>query len=249
MVVRMSDERIAVFIDFENLARGAKDAKLERLDVAKILERIVEKGRIVVKRAYADWSQYQSDKRPLHEAGIELVDIPQRKYSGKNSADIKMVVDAMDMCYSKEHLSVFVLASGDSDFAALVAKLKENDKTVVGVGVRNSTSDLLAGNCDEFIFYDDLAKPKKRSSKKLAEVPKAKQAGFKLVLDAIAALKREDKEVIWGSMVKQTVKRKQPSFSESSYGYQSFSEMLEDGQKLKLFRITKDQKSGSYILS
>jgi uncharacterized protein (TIGR00288 family) len=245
----MSDEpKIALFMDFENLALGIRDAKLKTFDINKVLERLVEKGKIIFKKAYADWSSYRQYKRPLHEAGIELIDIPQRGYSGKNSADIKMVVDAMDLCYSKEHINFFVIASGDSDFAPLVSKLKENDKTVIGVGLRKSTSDLLSSNCDEFIFYDDLVARAPRKSPRLAALPKKKKECFKLVLDTVEALEREDKEIIWSSMVKQTIKRKQPSFSESTYGYSNFSELLEDGARLGMFKITKDQKRGTYSI-
>jgi uncharacterized protein (TIGR00288 family) len=243
------EPKLALFIDLENIVIGAREAKFKTFEVSRILERLVEKGRILVKKAYADWSRYKEYKRPFHEAGIELIDIPQRDYSGKNSADIKLVVDAMDLCYSKEHLDIFVIASGDSDFAPLVAKLKENNKTAIGVGMRHSTSELLASNCDEFIFYDELMQLPRRLPGRVKELPKDKQECFEMVLDAIDALRREDKEVIWGSMVKQTMKRKQPSFSESAYGYKSFSELLEEGAELGLFQINKDRKSGSYIIT
>ena len=249
----MADEpKLALFIDFENIALGATQAKLEDFEIQRVLERLVEKGKIVVKKAYADWTAYKKFKQPLHEAGIELIDIPQRRYSGKNSADIKMVVDAMDLCHSKEHINYFVLASGDSDFAPLVGKLKENDKTVIGVGIRSSTSELLSSNCDEFIFYDDLVVkpvPSIAASKQLSKLPSKKHKAFEMVLDAMEALRREDKEVIWASMVKQTIKRKQPSFSERAYGYSSFSELVEDGAAMGLFNTAKDEKSGSYILT
>jgi uncharacterized protein (TIGR00288 family) len=243
------ESKLALFIDLENVALGAAEAKLDDFDIHRVLERLVEKGKIVVKKAYADWSNYKKFKQPLHEAGIELIDIPQRRYSGKNSADIKVVVDAMDLCYSKEHINFFVLASGDSDFAPLVAKLKENNKTVIGVGLRQSTSELLASNCDEFIFYDDLVIKPSRSSRRLDNLPKKKHQAFEMVLDAMEALRREDKEVIWSSMVKQTIKRKQPSFSEATYGYGNFSELVEDGARMGLFKIVKDEKSGSYVIS
>jgi uncharacterized protein (TIGR00288 family) len=243
------ESKLALFIDLENIALGASEAKLEDFDIHRVLERLVEKGKIVVKKAYADWTVYKKFKQPLHEAGIELIDIPQRRYSGKNSADIKMVVDAMDLCYSKEHINFFVLASGDSDFAPLVSKLKENDKTVIGVGLRQSTSELLSSNCDEFIFYDDLVTKPARSSRRLENLPKKKTRAFELVLDAMEALRREDKEILWSSMVKQTIKRKQPSFSEATYGYGSFSELVEDGARMGLFRITKDERSGSYVMT
>ncbi len=243
------EPKLALFIDFENIALGAGESGLKEFEISRVLERLVEKGKIVVKKAYADWSRYKKYKTTLHEAGIELIEIPQRRISGKNSADIKMVVDAMDLCYSKEHINFFVIASGDSDFAPLVAKLKENDKTVIGVGLRKSTSDLLSSASDEFIFYDDLVKRPARAPRRLASLPKNKQKPFQTVLDAMAALEREDKEVLWSSLVKQTIKRKQPSFSESSYGYGSFSELLEDGAARGLFRITRDSRSGTYVLS
>jgi uncharacterized protein (TIGR00288 family) len=242
------EPKIALFIDFENLALGIRDAKLKSFDINKVLERLVEKGKLIFKKAYADWSAYKQYKRPLHEAAIELIDIPQRRYSGKNSADVKLVVDAMDLCYSKEHINFFVIASGDSDFAPLVSKLKENDKTVIGVGLRQSTSDLLASSCDEFIFYDDLVASALRERPRLEALPKKKKECFKLVLDAIEALEREDKEIIWSSMVKQTIKRKRPSFSEATYGYSNFSELLEDGAHLGMFKITKDRKRGTYSI-
>ena len=246
----MADEpKLALFIDLENIAIGVRDAKLKSFEISRVLERLVEKGKIIVKRAYADWSSYRDFKRPFHEAGIELIDIPQRRYSGKNSADIKMVVDAIDLSYSKEHVNYFAVVSGDSDFVPLVSKLKENDKTVIGVGVKNSTSDLLASNCDEFIFYDDLVKQVHRTPRRMGELPKKQQECFQLVLDAIEALERENKEVIWGSMVKQTIKRKRPSFSESAYGYSRFNELLEDAAKAELIKISKDARSGSYIIS
>ena len=243
------EPKLALFIDFENIALGAGESGLKDFDIAKVLERLVEKGKIVVKKSYADWSRYKKYKTTLHEAGIELIDIPLRRISGKNSADIKMVVDAMDLCYSKEHINYFVIASGDSDFAPLVSKLKENDKTVIGVGLRKSTSDLLSSASDEFIFYDDLVKKSVRSSRRLSSLPKDKQKPFQAILDAMEALEREDKQILWSSMVKQTIKRKQPSFNESSYGYRSFSELLEDGAKRGLFQITRDSRSGTYVLS
>jgi uncharacterized protein (TIGR00288 family) len=246
----MAEEpKLALFIDLENIALGAQEMDLASFDIGVVLERLVEKGKIVVKKAYADWGVYKKYKKPLHEAGIELIDIPQRRYSGKNSADIKMVVDAMDLCYAKEHVNYFVLASGDSDFAPLVAKLKENDKTVIGVGLRKSTSELLAAACDEFIFYDDLVKKATRASARFEKLPTAKRKAFETVLDAMAALRREDKQILWSSMVKQTIKRKQPSFNEATHGYSNFSELLEEGAQLGLFKISKDEKSGSYIIS
>ena len=248
----MAEEpKLALFVDLENIALGVRDSKPKGkgFEIGRILERLVEKGKIIVKKAYADWGSYRDFKRPFHEAGIELIDIPQRRYSGKNSADIKMVVDAIDLSYSKEHVNYFVIASGDSDFVPLVSKLKENDKTVIGVGVKNSTSDLLASNCDEFIYYDDLVQQMPRTLPGMAKLPKKKQECFKLVLGAIEALERENKEVIWGSMVKQTLKRKNPSFSESYYGYSRFNELLEDAARQDLIKISKDKRSGTYIVT
>ncbi len=248
----MAEEpKLALFIDLENIALGVRDAKLKGkgFEISRVLERLVEKGKIIVKKAYADWGSYRDFKRPFHEAGIELIDIPQRRYSGKNSADIKMVVDAIDLSYSKEHVNYFVIASGDSDFVPLVSKLKENDKTVIGVGVKNSTSDLLAANCDEFIYYDDLVRQTPRELPRMAKLPKKKQECFELILDAIEALERENKEVIWGSMIKQTIKRKHPSFSESYYGYSRFNNLLEDAARLDLIKISKDKRSGTYIVT
>ena len=248
----MAEEpKLALFIDLENIALGVRDAKLKGkgFEISRVLERLVEKGKIIVKKAYADWGSYRDFKRPFHEAGIELIDIPQRRYSGKNSADIKMVVDAIDLSYSKEHVNYFVIASGDSDFVPLVSKLKENDKTVIGVGVKNSTSELLASNCDEFIYYDDLVRQTPRTLPRMAKLPKKKQECFELILDAIEALERENKEVIWGSMIKQAIKRKHPSFSESYYGYSRFNNLLEDAARLDLIKISKDKKSGTDIVT
>jgi uncharacterized protein (TIGR00288 family) len=243
------EQRLALFIDFDNLAIGAREAKHAKFSIDLVLERLLEKGKIVYKKAYADWSRYPDYKRPFHEAAIELIDIPQRSYTGKNSADIRMVVDAMDLCYSKGHITTFVIASGDSDFSPLVSKLKENDKTVLGVGVKNSSSDLLVSNCDEFIFYEDLVRAPAAGSPSLDALPEKRREVFRLMLDSILALKRENKDVIWGSMVKQTMQRKKPYFNESYYGFDSFSSLLEEAQKLALVSLKKDTKSGGYILS
>ncbi len=246
-----SEEKIAVFIDFENIALGIREANYKTFEINKVLERLVEKGKIVVKKAYADWESYAHYKRPFHEAAIELIDIPRKAISGKNSADIRMVVDAMDLAYSKEHIGVFAVASGDSDFSPLVSKLKENDKYVIGVGVKNSSSELLIDNCDEFIFYEDLVRQDKNLTEKKAvfrDFPKKQAEAFERLLDAIDALVREDHEEIWGSMVKQTIKRKHPQFNESYYGYSSFSKLLEDAQKHKLIKLHKDQRSGTYVV-
>jgi uncharacterized LabA/DUF88 family protein len=242
------EQRLGVFIDFENIALGVRDAQYKKFDINLVLQRLIEKGRIVFKKAYADWTRYGDYKREFHEAAIELIDIPQRAYSGKNSADIRMVVDAMDLASSKQHITTFVICSGDSDFSPLVSKLKENDKSVIGVGVKNSTSDLLISNCDEFIFYEDLVR-ETRALPSIDNLPEKKQELFRLMLDSIQALVRENYDVIWGSMVKQTMQRKQPYFNESYYGYKSFSELLEDAQRLGLLTMKKDAKSGGYIIA
>jgi len=246
---RGSDERkIAMFCDFENIALGVRDSEIGKFDINLILERLIEKGKIIVKKAYADWERYSDYKRPFHEAAIELIDIPQKYYSGKNSADIKMVVDAMDLSYSKEHLDTFVILSGDSDFSPLVSKLKENNKYVIGVGVKNSSSNLLIDNCDEFIYYEDVWRDTQKGpkldglSKKTAEV-------FSLLIESIQALLRDNKEVLWGSMIKQTMQRKKPSFNEGYYGYSTFSELLEDAERKSIIKLKKDQRSGTYIVT
>jgi uncharacterized LabA/DUF88 family protein len=246
----MSDQsrNLALFCDFENIALGVRDAKYERFEINLILERLLEKGKIIVKKAYADWGRYQEYKRAFHEAAIELIDIPQRKYSGKNSADIRMVVDAIDMSYSKEHVDTFVVASGDSDFSPLVSKLKENNRHVIGVGVKNSSSELLVANCDEFIYYEDLVRVQVQEPPKVRGLPKKKAECFRLLVNSINALIREDKDVLWASMIKETIKRKRPSFNESYYGYGSFSELLQDAEKHKFVVMRRDQKSGSYIV-
>jgi uncharacterized LabA/DUF88 family protein len=242
------EQRLGVFIDFENIALGVRDAQYKKFDINLVLQRLIEKGRIVFKKAYADWTRYSEYKREFHEAAIELIDIPQRAYSGKNSADIRMVVDAMDLASSKGHITTFVICSGDSDFSPLVSKLKENDKSVIGVGVKNSTSDLLISNCDEFIFYEDLVR-ETRALPSIENLPEKKRELFRLMLDSLQALVRENYDVIWGSMIKQTMQRKQPYFNESYYGYKSFSELLEDAQRLGLLSMKKDAKSGGYIIS
>jgi uncharacterized protein (TIGR00288 family) len=242
------DQRLSLFIDFENIALGVRDAQYKKFDIHLVLQRLIEKGRIVFKKAYADWTRYSEYKREFHEAAIELIDIPQRNYSAKNSADIRMVVDAMDLVASKGHITTFVICSGDSDFSPLVSKLKENDKNVIGVGVKNSTSNLLISNCDEFIFYEDLVR-ETRALPSIDNLPKKKQEVFRLVLDSIQALRRENYDVIWGSMVKQTMQRKQPYFNESYYGYKSFSELLEDAERHGILSMKKDVKSGGYVVS
>jgi len=245
----MNDERKqALFIDFENIALGLRDSKHKSFDVNLVLKRLVEKGKIMVKRAYADWERYVEYKRPFHEAAIELIDIPQEKYSGKNSADIRLVVDAMDLAHGKEHLDTFVIVSGDSDFSPLVSKLRENDKYVIGMGVKNSSSELLVDNCDEFIYYEDLLRATKKAVP-IQNLPEKRTEVFAMVTDAIRALQRENKEVLWGSMIKQTMKRKRPDFDEGYYGYSTFSKLLEDAAKQGILELKKDQRSGTYIIT
>jgi uncharacterized protein (TIGR00288 family) len=245
---RVADERkIAMFCDLENIALGVRDSEVGKFDIELILERLLEKGKIIVKKAYADWERYSEYKRPFHESAIELIDIPQKYYSGKNSADIKMVVDAMDLSYSKEHLDTFVILSGDSDFSPLVSKLKENNKYVIGVGVKNSSSALLIDNCDEFLYYEDVWRDTQKGPK-LDGLNKKTAEAFSLMIDAIQALLRENKDVLWGSMIKQTMQRKKPSFNEGYYGYASFSELLEDAERKSIIRLKKDQRSGTYVV-
>jgi uncharacterized protein (TIGR00288 family) len=283
---------IAVFCDFENVALGVRDAKYAKFDIGKVLERLLLKGSIVVKKAYCDWERYKEFKAPMHEASFELIEIPHVRMSGKNSADIRMVVDALDLCYTKSHVDTFVIVSGDSDFSPLVSKLRENNKLVIGVGVKSSTSDLLIANCDEFIYYDDLVRKEeqRRGRKKTpakqavakaaapgrpatagdpapaestpadvtpavaAETPKTdeekKQEAFDLVLATIEALAedREEDEKIWGSMIKQALKRRRPGFNETYHGFRSFGQLLEEAQARKLIEIEKDEKSGGYVV-
>jgi len=293
---------IAVFCDFENVALGVRDAKYARFDIGKVLEKLLLKGSIVVKKAYCDWERYKEFKGPMHEASFELIEIPHVRMSGKNSADIRMVVDALDLCYTKSHVDTFVIVSGDSDFSPLVSKLRENNKLVIGVGVKSSTSDLLIANCDEFIYYDDLVRkdeqrrgrrkaparqPAQPAAKQAApasgpaatsaappapspqpdagpadfaaspasaETPKTedekKQEAFDLVLATIEALAedREEDEKIWGSMIKQALKRQRPGFNETYHGFRSFSQLLEEAQARRLIEIEKDEKSGGYVV-
>ena len=239
---------LAVFFDLENIAIGVRDSKYPKFDVELVLERLLEKGSVIVKKAYADFEPLSPFKRPLHEAAVELIDIPSGKASGKNSADIKMVVDAMELCYTKPHIDAFVLVSGDSDFSPLVSKLRENAKHTIGVGVKNSTSHLLIDNCDEFIFYDDLVrKPQKGQRRGFAGLPKEKAEAFVQLVDALEALQREGKE-LYSSLVKDTIKRKQPQFNEEYHGYPSFSRLLEDAQKQGLIRLRRDPRSGTYVV-
>jgi uncharacterized LabA/DUF88 family protein len=245
---QQDEQRLALFIDFENIAIGVRDAHYRKFDVNLVLERLLDKGKLLVKKAYADWSRYSDYKRSFHEAAIELIEVPQKSVGGKNSADIRLVVDAMDMSFQKEHINCFVVASGDSDFSPLVSKLKENNKYVIGLGVKNSTSDLLIENCDEFIFYEDLVRGQQRPLPVIANVPEKVQECFALLVDSILALQRENKEVLWGSMVKETMKRKKPSFNETYYGFRTFSHLLEDAQRRGIVVLRRDQKSGSYIV-
>src|SRR5229473_6674753 len=242
------DRALAVFIDFENLALGFQDRR-DRVEIGRVLERLVEKGKIVAKKAYADWSRFLPYTAPLHEAAIELVEIPRRAQTGKNSADIRLVVDAMDLAWSKTHLDTFVIVSGDSDFSPLVSKLKENGKHVIGLGMQESTSELLRDNCDEFIYYEDLGHAPTLPSVLPAALPDAKKKGFELLLDSLVALRRENKEVLWSSMVKDTMKRKKPSFNESYHGYRTFSELLEDAQKEGLLELETDSRSRTYVVT
>ena len=255
---------MALFCDFENVALGVRDAKYAAFDIQKVLERLLLKGSIVVKEAYCDWARYKEFKAPMHEAAFELIDIPHVRQSGKNSADIRMVVDALDLCYTKSHVDTFVIISGDSDFSPLVSKLRENDKVVIGVGVKSSTSDLLIANCDEFIFYDDLVREAKKP-RKARRKPAAKKTGKKrtvrteddkqqealdLVIETVEALFRErgEEEKVWGSMVKQTLKRRKPGFDETYHGFRNFGQLLEEAQSRNLLTLQLDEKSGGYII-
>jgi uncharacterized protein (TIGR00288 family) len=267
---------IAIFADYENVAIGVRDAKYDNFDISLVLERVLDKGKIVVKKAYADWERYKSSRRALHEAAFELIEIPHVSYSGKNSADIRMVVDALDLCYTKSHVDVFCIISGDSDFSPLVSKLRENNKKVIGLGVKNSSSDLLIDNCDEFIYYDDLVRhrpgqkrkaarrkgkqqkpPEKRTDNDTRTVrpvdpdpgmDEKKEKALEMVLDTVDSLFRDRDDNLWGSMVKQTLKRKRPNFNESFHGYRSFNELLEDARSKGLLEIQKDDKSGGYLV-
>jgi uncharacterized protein (TIGR00288 family) len=255
---------MALFCDFENVALGVRDAKYTAFDIQKVLERLLLKGSIVVKKAYCDWDRYKEFKKPMHEAAFELIEIPHVRLSGKNSADIRMVVDALDLCYTKSHVDTFVIISGDSDFSPLVSKLRENDKVVIGVGVKSSTSDLLIANCDDFIFYDDLVRESEKPHR-VRRKPAAKKAGKKssakieddkqqealdLVIETVEALFKErgEQDKVWGSMVKQTLKRRKPGFNETYHGFRTFGQLLEEAQTRNLLTLQLDEKSGGYII-
>ena len=265
MTVKTKTQNMALFCDFENIALGVRDARYAAFDIQKVLERLLLKGSIVVKKAYCDWERYKEFKATMHEAAFELIEIPHVRMSGKNSADIRMVVDALDLCYTKSHVDTFVIISGDSDFSPLVSKLRENNKLVVGVGVKNSTSDLLISNCDEFIFYDDLVresdKPRRTRRKAAAkkgakkEAPprpedERRQEALDLVMETVEDLfeERGEEEKVWGSMVKQTLKRRKPGFNETYHGFRTFSQLLEEAQTRKLLQLEHDEKSGGYII-
>lgn len=253
-------QKMALYCDFENVALGVRDARYDAFDIKKVLEKLLLKGNIVVKKAYCDWDRYKEFKTAMHESAFELVEIPHVRQSGKNSADIRMVVDALDLCYTKSHVDTFVIISGDSDFSALVSKLRENNKIVIGVGVKNSTSDLLIASCDEFIFYDDLVKKSKakpatardKTAKKAARSAEEdkKQTALDMVIETVEDLFRErgDEEKVWGSMVKQALKRRQPGFNETYHGFRTFGKLLEEAQQQQLLQLELDEKSGGYII-
>ncbi len=286
---RQSTHTMAVFCDFENIALGTREARYSKFDIQRVLERLLLKGNIVVKKAYCDWDRYRDFKKPMHEAAFEMIEIPHLRMSGKNSADIRMVVDALDLCYTKEHVNCFVIVSGDSDFSPLVSKLRENNKIVIGLGVKQSTSDLFITNCDEFIFYDDLVRQdttSKRRRRKVSGETSATTGGsgggnqkdksapadgdnaaqndtspgapggdpakaIELVLETIEALmdERNEDEPVWGSMVKQTLKRRHPGFSERYHGFRSFSDLLQEARKRGLLELERDEKSGGYKIT
>ena len=266
------DANLALFCDFENIALGVRDANYAKFDIQPVIERLLLKGSIVAKKAYCDWDRYKNFKATMHEAAFELIEVPHVRQSGKNSADIRMVVDALDLCYTKEHIDTFVIISGDSDFSPLVSKLRENAKAVIGIGVKNSTSDLLMSSCDEFIFYDDLVAERESARKRQAGKARKKaeastkhdpkdsgtpkpqddrsQEGIDLVLETTEALyaERGDRARLWGSMIKQALKRRRPGFNESTYGFRSFSDLLEEAQTRGLMELELDERSGGYVV-
>jgi uncharacterized LabA/DUF88 family protein len=263
MSTQDSNATMAVFLDLENIALGARDAHYPAFDIRKVLERLLLKGQIVVKKAYCDFDRYKDFKRSLHEAAFELIEIPHLRQSGKNSADIRMVVDALDLCYTKGHVDTFVIISGDSDFSPLVSKLRENAKTVIGVGVKNSTSDLFISNCDEFLYYDDLvrteaAKTRKRSATTASATQAIVDAGKRppvtdaldLLAETLEAITQErgEDDNIWGSMIKQAIKRRNPGFNERAYGFRSFNDLLLEAEKRGLLKLEADEKSGGYTV-
>jgi uncharacterized protein (TIGR00288 family) len=261
-------KNLALYCDFENIALGVRDAKYARFNIEEVLERLLVKGNIVVKKAYCDWERYKDFKADMHDASFELIEIPHVRQSGKNSADIRMVVDALDLCYTKSHVDTFVVISGDSDFSPLVSKLRENNKVVIGVGVKESTSNLLIANCDEFIYYDDIVRQAERRKPKRRKVnarkdngddaaantgkrQRRKEQAFGWVLETLDDLfsERDPEEKVWGSMVKQALKRRKPGFSERYHGFRSFSELLEEMQDKQMVTLKLDKKSGGYIIS
>jgi uncharacterized protein (TIGR00288 family) len=286
MSAASEDPNLAIFCDFENVALGVRDARIEKFDINLVLERLLVKGSVVVKKAYCDWDRYKQFKAVMHDAAFELIEIPHTRQSGKNSADIRMVVDALDLCYTKEHIDSFVIISGDSDFSPLVSKLRENNKMVIGVGVKSSTSDLLMNNCDEFIYYDDLVRDQESVKQRKRKAPPRKKAASKksatkpedgktdddklvedksedvksdedkmeeaiaLVMETAEALyaERDDRDKLWGSMVKQALKRRRPGFNERYYGVRSFSDLLEEAERRELIRLSLDERSGGYLI-
>ena len=271
MAFEEKDLSLALFCDFANVALGVRDAKYAKFDIQLVLERVLLKGSIVVKKAYADWERYKEFKPIMHDAAFELIEIPHTRQSGKNSADIRLVVDALDLCYTKEHIDTFVIISGDSDFSPLVSKLRENAKQVIGIGVKNSTSDLLTRNCDEFIYYDDLVRDEQTIKRRRQKAPakkmtvnataskKSKAAkseddnideAIQLVLETAEGLQADmsDREKLWGSMIKQTLKRRRPDFNERFYGVRSFSDLLEEAESRGLIELELDERSGGYTI-
>lgn len=271
MAPEEKDLSLALFCDFENVALGVRDAKYAKFDIQLVLERVLLKGSIVVKKAYCDWERYKEFRPIMHDAAFELIEIPHTRQSGKNSADIRLVVDALDLCYTKEHIDTFVIISGDSDFSPLVSKLRENAKQVIGVGVKNSTSDLLTHNCDEFIYYDDLVRDEQTIKRRRQKAPakkmtvnataskKSKAAkseddnideAIQLVLETAEGLQADmsDREKLWGSMIKQTLKRRRPDFNERFYGVRSFSDLLEEAESRGLIELELDERSGGYTI-
>lgn len=245
----MQEHTLAIFLDFENLALGFQRGKTNKtFDIQKVLERLVEKGKIMVKMGYADWSRFADYKKQLHESAFVLIDIPKRRATGKNSADIRLCVDAMELSYAKAHINTFVIVSGDSDFSPLVSKLKENGKYVIGLGMEGSTSSLLVDNCDEFIFYEELEQVASKPPPLTRRIAKEKRAAFQLLIESVIALMRENKDIIYSSLVKDTMKRKQPSFNEGRYGYRAFGDLLEDAEKHNLIVLRKDTRSGTYVI-